>query len=237
MADEPDKLQESAPQPTPRVLSSAPSWIEESRILVRVTPEEMDHFWAGAWRHFGPLFVRYSVSLATGKPLAVQPLRIVLESFQPSRGQRRILQKNADLEVRIQPPTVDAERSRLFEIHKRRFTDNIPMSLMNYLGPLPGVVPCETVEVGAFDGGRLVAASYLDVGREGTSSIYGMFDPAYGRRSLGIATMLWEMDYARKRGCKYYYPGYAFHEPSSFDYKKQFTGMEWYDWKGNWLPL
>ena len=42
---------------------------------------------------------------------------------------------------------------------------------------------------------------------------------------------------ARKRGCRYYYHGYAFHEPSHYDYKKRLNATEWLDWEGNWLPL
>ena len=34
-----------------------------------------------------------------------------------------------------------------------------------------------------------------------------------------------------------YYPGYAFHEASAFDYKKRFRGAEWFDWRGSWWPL
>jgi len=58
-----------------------------------------------------------------------------------------------------------------------------------------------------------------------------MFDPAASRRRLGIATLLWEIESARKAGCRRLYHGYAFSEPSHYDYKKGFTGLEWYDWK------
>ena len=125
----------------------------------------------------------------------------------------------------------------MFERHRRRFRENIPPSLEAFLGPAPGVTPCPMIEVAAYLGGRLVAASYLDLGREGVSSVYGMFDPTCARRSLGIATMLWELEFLRGRGGRYYYPGYAYHSPSSLDYKKQFAGLEWYDWRGHWLPL
>jgi arginine-tRNA-protein transferase len=197
----------------------------------------MDVLWRQAWRHFGERFIRYSVSEENLRLQVVQPLRVVLQRFTPSRGQRRILRRNRDLEVRIGPPELNADRHHLFEIHKRRFITNVPDALADFLGDDPGRVPCETVEVTAFFAGRLIAASYLDVGREGASSVYGMFDPAHARRGLGIATMLWEMEYARERGCRFYYPGYAFHEPSLLDYKKQFSGMEWFDWLGDWHPL
>jgi leucyl-tRNA---protein transferase len=107
----------------------------------------------------------------------------------------------------------------------------------SFLGDQPATVPCENVTVAALDAGQPVAASFLDLGKEGVSSVYAIFDPAESRRSLGIFTLLKEIEFARERGYRFYYPGYACHEPSPYDYKKQFAGLEWFDWEGNWKPL
>jgi leucyl-tRNA---protein transferase len=109
--------------------------------------------------------------------------------------------------------------------------------LDDFLGPLPAVIPAANVQFSLWKGNRRVAASFLDLGQEAVSSVYAMFDPAEARRSLGILTMLLEMDFARQRGCRFYYHGYAFHEPSPFDYKKQFSGLESFDWQGHWIPM
>jgi arginyl-tRNA--protein-N-Asp/Glu arginylyltransferase len=214
-----------------------PLLVEESFTHEGAPPEMMDSLWAAGWRHFGAQFYRYSLHADGERFRLVQPLRVSLAQFTPSASQRRILRRNADVEVRFQPPTLDAVRHALFEQHKRRFTENVPPNLEAFLGPEPGKIPSAMVEVSAWLDGRLAAVSYLDLGREGASSVYGVFDPELTRRSLGIATMLWELDHARKHGCRYYYPGYAYHSPSSMDYKKQFAGTEWYDWRGHWLPL
>ncbi len=211
--------------------------INEFAFLPRVAPGDMDALWRAAWRHFGPRFVRYSYSLEEGAPLLVQPLRVVLDRFTPDKSHRRRLNRNRDLEVRIGAPQIDEQRHALFAFHRRRFERNIPEALSAFLGPYPHLYPCELVEVSAWKDSRLLAASYLDVGREGASSLYAMFDLRASARGLGICTMLWEMDYAKRLGCRYYYPGYAFHEPSALDYKKQFSGVEWFDWLGRWHPL
>jgi arginine-tRNA-protein transferase len=103
------------------------------------------------------------------------------------------------------------------------------------LGAEPSIGPCLNLEVGLYDHDRLVAASYMDVGAAAVSSIYGFFDPSEEPRSLGIATMLAEIQWAQARGCQYYYPGYAYAQPSHYDYKKQFKGLETFDWN-HWLP-
>ncbi len=33
-----------------------------------------------------------------------------------------------------------------------------------------------------------------------------------------------------------YYPGYAYREPFTYDYKKNFSGLEYLDWNAGWQP-
>lgn len=209
-------------------------WIDEAFYQIAVPPWRMDQLWSEGWRHFGPLFVRYSISQENGISQVVQPLRVDLHRNRLNKGQNRVLRRNREFRVTIQPPDLGLDRHGLFERHKQRFRANIPGSLLSFLGDNPLGGPCEMVEVAVFAGPSLIAASYLDVGVEGSSSIYGMFHPEWSRYGLGIFTMLVEMEYSRTRGCRYYYPGYAFHEPSLFDYKKRFSGLEWMDWVGGW---
>jgi arginine-tRNA-protein transferase len=47
--------------------------------------------------------------------------------------------------------------------------------------------------------------------------------------------MLLEIEFSRRRGSAFYYPGYATREPSAYDYKKQFQGLEVLNWEtGAW---
>ena len=61
-----------------------------------------------------------------------------------------------------------------------------------------------------------------------------MFHPEESSRRLGIFTMLLELDWAQQNGMTFYYPGYAYREPSHYDYKKEFRGLEYYDWN-KWI--
>ncbi|MBN2506912.1 MAG: arginine-tRNA-protein transferase [Verrucomicrobia bacterium] len=211
--------------------------VDESFVAFSVSPRRLDVLWRRGWRHFGPQFARYSYRRWYHRVLPVRPLRIHLERCVLSRSHRRILRRNRDLDVAIRSPVIDEERRQLFEEHKARFATQVPDSLDNFLGPALEVYPCELMEVSARLDNRLVAASYLDVGWCSVYSVYGMFSLAEARRSLGIATMLWEMAYARERGARYYYLGYIFGAPSVLDYKKQFTGLQAYDWRQRWRPV
>jgi arginine-tRNA-protein transferase len=191
----------------------------------------MDRLWAKGWRHFGPLFYRYAQAQHGGALMDVRPLRIDLGRFRLSKSQRRVWRRNQDLSISIQPTRLDDTRRALFHRHKQRFTENVPDAIEDFLGADASPGPCDNVEVSVFSGSKLVAASYLDLGRAAVSSIYAFFDPEASARSLGIFTMLVEIDFAMNRGCRHYYPGYAYRQPSHYDYKKQFHGLESFDWQ------
>ncbi len=202
-----------------------------------LTPAQLDHLLANGWRHFGTEFFRYSLAVDEGAIRRVMPLRIRLADFVLSRSQRRILARNRDTELTIRPSTIDPEKEALFARHKERFVRNVPESLSNFLSSAPATVPCRNDELTVSHEGRLIAVSFLDLGQQAASAVYAMFDPDESSRSLGIYLILRGIDYAKESGLKYYYPGYAYVEPSFYDYKKRFSGLEFYDWQAGWKPF
>jgi arginine-tRNA-protein transferase len=209
---------------------------DESFICFSASPADMDELWAEGWRHFGIIFVRYGSAFHGAKLYSVLPLRVDLERFTLTRSQKRIIAKNQDVELIVRPSFVDEQKQALFEKHRLRFDENTPTSLYNFLSEFPDSVPCPNVEVCVYLGRRLIAVTFLDVGELATSGVYAMFDPAEAKRSLGILMILHSIQFSRQRCCRYYYPGYAYREPFSYDYKKRFTGLEYLDWTTGWLP-
>ncbi|MFY7998725.1 MAG: arginine-tRNA-protein transferase [Candidatus Kapaibacteriota bacterium] len=204
-----------------------------------LTPEMMDVCWADGWRHFGTYFFRSQVNMLNGVPVVVLPLRIVIADFVLSKSQRRILRKNADMAVDIRPIALTDAHHDVFHRHKQRFVDNQPETLLDFLSPEPATMPCVGYEclITESETKRLFAASFIDIGDKALSSVYAMFDPEESHRSLGILTLLCEIEYARRLGKKYLYLGYAYSEASFYDYKKSFAALEYYNWRGDWLPL
>ena len=200
-----------------------------------VPPEAMDHLWAAGWRHFGTHFFRYSDTIENEVWKRITPLRVRLDRFTLSSSQRRVLRKNADLQFEIQPADYREDTLALFDLHKQRFLECVPESLHDFLSPEPARLPCPCSEFRVRLGETLLASSFLDVGTTAASSIYGLFDPGHPRRSLGIFTMLLEIQWCLQTGREFYYPGYATREPGLYDYKKQFLGLEYLDWvDGDW---
>lgn len=200
-------------------------------------PEQMDALWAEGWRHFGTFFFRYATNTWQGKRCTVLPLRIDIPAFSLSQSQKRILKRNADLRVIIRETFIDEEKEALFDQHKNRFSHNVPENIYSFLSPVPDSVPCLNREICVFEGDKLLAVSFLDLGETATSAVYAMFDLAESKRSLGIFLILVGIRFSQENGFRYYYPGYAYREPSFYDYKKRFSGLEYYDWKKGWKPF
>ncbi len=216
---------------------SLPLLINEYFMTRKVTAEILDTLLANGWRHFGTYFFRYNINIYQGQFCRVVPLRIDLQKFTFSKSQQKIWKKNQDLHVRIQPIQINPNVLDLFEKHKTKFKENIPESIYTFLSTRPAEVPCAAVEIGVYKADKLLAMSFLDLGKESVSSVYGMYDFEWAKRSLGVYTMLLEIDFALKTKRRYYYHGYCFDIPSFYDYKKKFNGLQGFDWQGGWNDL
>ena len=212
-------------------------YINEEFYSIQVAPEDLDALLSDGWRHFGELFFRYSDGVYQKEVRAVGPLRIRLKDFVFSKSQRKILKKNRDLQTIIRPAEITDEKQALFDCHKTRFKEGVPFSLYDFLSRDPARVPCETLEMCVYENERLLAASFFDVGEKSLSAIYAIFEPTETARSLGVYTMLREIEFARENGKKFYYQGYAYTGNSFYDYKKRFGALEKYDWSGFWTDF
>ena len=210
-------------------------FINQEFVASEVSGAELDALLAESWRHFGERFFRYNLGIYRDEVRLVVPLRIRLADFLFSKSQRRNIRRNEDLNTVIRPALVTAEVEELFHRHKARFDHGIPDSIFEFVSREPSTIPCEGKQVAVYDGDKLVAASYFDVGETSVSSIYGIFDPDYSARGLGIFTMLKEIEHSIESGKTFYYHGYSYSGESFYDYKKRFSGLERYDWMdGKW---
>ena len=197
----------------------------------------MDMLWRNGWRHFGTYFYRYSILPKHGRILNVLSLRIRLSKFKYSRSHKRIIAKNNDLRVEFKPAFVNKEVTELFEKHKKRFKENIPESIYVFVSRKPDIVPCEAESLCLYKDDKLVGISYFDLGEQSTSSIYQCYDPDLSKRSLGIFMILESIKRSIELKKDFYYPGYAYKEPSHYDYKKRFSATEYFNWDDKWLDL
>lgn len=187
-------------------------------------------------RHFGRLYFRPS---CPGCEECVS-IRVPVARFRPSKSQRRVLARNADLDLEVGDPRVDEERLDLF----RRFhadrearrgwkpvgADGDAYEQMLVTGP------ARVHEFRYRLGGRLVAVGYADESAGALSSIYGFWDPEHRRRSLGTFDVLSEIQTARTLGLEHLYLGYCVAGCMSLEYKRSFRPFELLA-GGRWTPV
>jgi leucyl-tRNA---protein transferase len=168
-----------------------------------------------------------------GKICRTIPLRVRLDSFQFSKSQRRLMRRNAGLQAQYGPIELTPEKESLFMLHADRFEEKRPQTLAAFLSRRPHEEPVAGVEFNLYDpqNGVLAAFSFLHLGQKSVCSTYCSFHPDYHRYSLGVYTMLLEIEKAFELQKQFFYHGYCYDVPSTFDYKLHFQGLEAMDWK------
>lgn len=204
-------------------------------IRTSIDNEELEVLLADGWRHFGTWFYRHILSLNGDELSKVLPVRINLARFRQSKSQRKLWRRNNKrVRVVFRDAFIDREKELMFSRHKQRFKSNVPETIYTFFSSCPSKIPAHTMECCLFDGDKLFGVSFFDITLHCTSAIYAMFLPEYSGWRPGIYTMLAEVDFSISNNKKYHYMGYAFRESSFYDYKKQFYGVEVYDWNGHW---
>lgn len=92
--------------------------------------------------------------------------------------------------------------------------------------------------ISVFDGDKLIAGGYFDVGEIAVASILHFFHPNYARYSLGKWMILATLGYMRDNNLKLYYPGYVVQGVPKMNYKlflgpthAQYFDPEVFKWK------
>lgn len=199
-----------------------------------LTRAELDRRLAGGWFRSGPLLFRAPLLHVDEHLRDLVHVRVRLDVPSESKSHRKLLRRNrARFRTEIQRARVDDARRALYRLTRDRFIGFVVSDLdVIALGDKRDLY--DTREVCVYDGDRLVAIGYFDVGRRAVASILGLHDPAYKRHSLGIYTMLEEMELARAHGARWYYPGYVIPGLPGFDYKLRLGAIQFRDAAGRW---
>jgi leucyl-tRNA---protein transferase len=161
-------------------------------------------------------------------------VRIVTRGFVPSKNQKRIARRNADLARDV----VAAEATREQFALLRTYLDSrhagggmSDMGLFDYVAMVEET-PVDThiieYRLPGEDGGpgRLLGCALTDVLRDGLSMVYSFYHPGEVSRSLGTAMILDHIEAARARGLPYVYLGYWIEGSAKMDYKSKFQPLE-----------
>jgi arginine-tRNA-protein transferase len=166
-------------------------------------------------------------------------VRVIADEFRPSRGMRRIADRNADVigDMRAGVPT--SEQYSVFRSYldaRHRDGGMADMTVLDYAMMVEDShVETRIVEYrrrGPDSGitgrglGRLLAVALTDVLNDGLSMVYSFFDPDEAARSLGTFMILDHFARARRMGLPYVYLGYWVKGSRKMDYKGRFLPQE-----------
>jgi arginine-tRNA-protein transferase len=162
-------------------------------------------------------------------------VRVPVDAFALRRSQRRILQANADIQVREHRAGFNPEHYELYQ----RYTaerhgdgDMASASAVEYLGFLRADWS-RTVFLEFRLGHRLVAVAATDLPEDGMSAVYTFFDPDFAARSPGTFAILTQIERTRSMRLPYLYLGYWIRDCHKMAYKLNFRPIElWFD--GQW---
>lgn len=203
-----------------------------------LSPDRLDRYLADGWFRGANMLCRSQLVCFEEDLYSVMNIRLNLEDYSFKKSLRKLKNQNGRIfQAEIGLASVNEAKEKLYQGQKHRFKGFVFNTLSQFLYSDYWQSVFETYEVCVYDGDHLVAVSYFDVGKESVASILGLHDPAYQKYSLGMYTMLLEVQFAMASGMQFYYPGYVLDNYPKFDYKLRLGPMEHYDWYGNWQPI
>lgn len=205
------------------------TFVQQYFFGIDANPKETAALLAGGWRRFGEFFFRPHCPGCT----ACWPLRVEAGSLAMTASQRRVWNKNADVEMTVAPLEFREEYYSLYENHSRvRFQkESDPEDFRrSFFSPS---VPAFVTEYRI--GGTLAGLGFCDEGADALSSVYFVFHEDFADRSLGIYSVLRECRLAVERGRRWYYLGYWVQGNATMAYKGRFAPRETLNWQtGSW---
>jgi leucyl-tRNA---protein transferase len=193
------------------------------RLAFRLTETRYEHLLERGWRRFGRTMFR-PVCAACHE---CRSIRVDLQNFRASKSQRRCRNRNTDLQLTVQRPTVTPEHLALYndyhrDMQVRRAWPFHEINQDSYAEAfLEGNFPFSH-EFQYRMNGKLVAVGLVDMTSNTMSSIYFVHDPGLRERGPGTYSVLREIAEGIQTGRRWLYMGYYIRDCLSMNYKNRF---------------
>lgn len=154
--------------------------------------------------------------------------RLPVAEFQASRQQRRTLNKNSDLTINIKKPEFNQQHFELYQRYQKnrhtggQMADSSPESYIEFLSS----DWCNSQFIEFKHNKYLVAVAIMDIFDNGVSAVYTFFDPTLASRSLGVFSVLWQINYAKSLKLDWLYLGYWIADCQKMAYKTNYQPLQ-----------
>ena len=155
--------------------------------------------------------------------------RVPVANFRPNSSQKKALKNNKDLTTRIIGlDQIEDHHYQLYEqyIRVRHFDgDMYPPSYEQFEKFL--LQSCaNTSFLELWQDDQLMSVAACDHVDDGLSAVYTFFDPFEPKRSLGVYSILQQIEWVKKLGLDYLYLGYWVPHSHKMTYKAKYTPFE-----------
>jgi leucyl-tRNA---protein transferase len=212
--------------------------ITEYEAVQGMTRKELHERIQQGWRRQGYMLFRPVCQTCH----ACQPIRILVQEFQPDRSQRRVIKANHDIVLKIGKPKLSVDRIELYVRHHAHHAEQKGWKKTNVMHAANQIgyfmtAPSDIEEWSYYLDDKLIAISYIDVLEQSYSGVYFYHHPNYRQRSLGTWCILSLIQRARELGFPYVYLGYYVAGCRSMEYKGRFSPSEIRHTDGRWMPF
>ena len=209
-----------------------------------ISPAYLDKLLSAGWFRSSSNISRLQYLCINETVGSVINIRAKLKNYHFSKNCRKLLNRNNQRFTHTirKITSIDEAKEKLYQQQKERFEifimDNLYVFLYDYLAQQEDSI-FNTYEVCVYDGDKLVAISFLDLGAQSAASILGLYDIEYQKYSLGTYTLLLEIQFAIQNNFTSFYPGYVILSDKgyAFGYKLRLENLQYRDSQGIWKHI
>ncbi len=184
-------------------------------------PEELDDYLSKGWFRMGQAVFTTNFLNFKNQFYSAIWLRVELNHYSPDPTFRKLLKLNSSFRVEFNKCDINQKKEDLFALYRQSVSFDASESIHQQL--LGSNSNSETVydthEICVYDGNKLIAAGFFDIGKTAAEGISSFYHPDYKKYSLGKFLIYSKIQYCKNLGLEYFYPGYFVPGYKAFDYK------------------
>jgi len=179
------------------------------------------------WRRFGSYYFHPICNGCT----ECKSIRINVKEFKLSKSQKKSIKRNKETEIIIQKPSLTQAHLDLYNKyhafkHQKDDWTHRNISPREYRENFVEGAHEFGKEVLYIQDGEIIGIDLIDILDDGISSIYFYYDPDLPRLSLGVYSLLYQIELARVLELEWIYLGYWVDGCKAFAYKSNFKPQE-----------
>ncbi len=197
------------------------------KYMSECSPQEYLNMLEHGWRRFGKMHFVPECKTCT-KCISI---RIDVKNYKFSKSDKRILNKNKDTNLYIQPPTISQDHLTLYDkyhytMQEKKGWAYEPISPVDYQRSYIEGKADFAKEFLYVKDDKLIGVALTDILPEAISSIYCYYDHDYEKLSIGRFSVLAQIKVAKELNIPYIYLGYWIQNHLSMGYKLRYQPFE-----------